>query len=130
LSRVVSVVRVSEIFETDAVDAPAGSPAFLNAVVVGHTSSTALALLAELQAIEARLGRRRRGVRNEPRVIDLDLILYGATRMRTRELTLPHPRAHLREFVLAPLASVSRLGDFLEGEASPKQKRRAFARRS
>jgi 2-amino-4-hydroxy-6-hydroxymethyldihydropteridine diphosphokinase len=48
----------------------------------------------------------RRGTRNEPRTIDLDLIAYGATRMRTARLTLPHPRAHEREFVMAPLREV------------------------
>jgi len=56
--------------------------------------------------MEKRLGRVRRGIRNEARVIDLDLILHGAARMRTRRLTLPHPRAHEREFVLAPLREV------------------------
>jgi 2-amino-4-hydroxy-6-hydroxymethyldihydropteridine diphosphokinase len=63
--------------------------------------------MSELLALEKRLGRARRGVRNEPRVIDLDLIAYGATRMRTPALTLPHPRAHEREFVMKPLRSIS-----------------------
>lgn len=100
------VVRVSDIIETDAVDAPAGSPPFLNAVIVGHTSLAPLALLDALMNIEARLGRVRRGVRNAPRVIDLDLIVHGATRMRSVRLTLPHPRARERAFVMVPLRQV------------------------
>ncbi len=101
------VVRVSAIEETAPVDAPPDSPAFLNAVLVGHTTLAPLALLDALLSLELRLGRVRRGVRNEPRVIDLDLILYGALRMRTARLTLPHPRAHEREFVMGPLRSIA-----------------------
>ncbi|HEV7240184.1 MAG TPA: 2-amino-4-hydroxy-6-hydroxymethyldihydropteridine diphosphokinase [Thermoanaerobaculia bacterium] len=100
----IRVVRVSEFLETEPVDAP--PPMFLNAVVTGYTSLAPQALMSELLALEKRLGRARRGVRNEPRVIDLDLIAYGATRMRTPALTLPHPRAHEREFVMKPLRSI------------------------
>jgi 2-amino-4-hydroxy-6-hydroxymethyldihydropteridine diphosphokinase len=102
----VRVVRVSSIHETAPVDAPEGSPPFLNAVLAGYTSLEPLELLGELLSLERRLGRVHRGIRNEPRVIDLDLILHGATRMRTPRLTLPHPRAHLREFVLEPMGEV------------------------
>jgi 2-amino-4-hydroxy-6-hydroxymethyldihydropteridine diphosphokinase len=109
LGFVVRIVRVSSIHETAAVDAPPGSPPFLNAVLTGYTRLEPLALLDELLAIETRLGRVRRGVRNEPRLIDLDLILHGATHIRTRRLTLPHPRAHEREFVLAPMREVTLL---------------------
>jgi 2-amino-4-hydroxy-6-hydroxymethyldihydropteridine diphosphokinase len=100
----VRVVRVSAFIETDPVDAP--PPKFLNAVVIGYTPLAPEDLLDALLRLETRLGRVRRGVRNEPRVIDLDLILHGATRMRTRRLTLPHPRAHEREFVMGPLQTV------------------------
>lgn len=101
------IVRVSSIHETAAVDAPADSPSFLNLVLIGTTTLSPAALLAELLAIEKRLGRVRRGVRNEPRIIDIDLILHGATRMRTPSLTLPHPRAHEREFVMKPLREIA-----------------------
>lgn len=101
------VVRVSTIHETAPVDAPEGSPAFLNMVIVGYSRLDAATLLTALHAIEFRLGRARRRVRNEPRIIDLDLIVHGATRMRTRSLTLPHPRACRRAFVLDPLAECS-----------------------
>ena len=101
----IRVVRISAFLETEPVDAP--PPMFLNAVVVGYTDLEPHALMNELLALEKRLGRTRRGIRNEPRIIDLDLIAYGATRMRTPSLTLPHPRAHEREFVMKPLASIS-----------------------
>ncbi len=106
LHRLVRIVRVSSIHETAPVDAPPGSPPFLNMVAVGYTSLAPNALLHELLAIEKKLGRVRRGIRNEPRIIDLDLILHGATRMRTHELTLPHPRAHERTFVMVPMEEV------------------------
>jgi 2-amino-4-hydroxy-6-hydroxymethyldihydropteridine diphosphokinase len=106
LQHVISVVRVSPVIETKPVDAPKGSPDFLNMAVSGWTRLAPHELLRELQRIEQRLGRVRRGVRNAPRTIDLDLILHSAHRLRTRELTLPHPRAHEREFVLAPLRAI------------------------
>ena len=108
LRKSVHVVRVSAFHETEPVDAPPGSPRFLNAVVLGYTSLPPLALLDALQAIEAKLGRRRTRVRNAPRTIDLDLIFHSAHRARTRQLTLPHPRYREREFVMAPLREVWR----------------------
>ena len=99
-------MRVSSVHETKAVDAPPGSPDYLNMVVTGYTALAPLALLRAMQAIEAKLGRVRTRVRNEPRVIDLDLIFYGARRMNTRELTLPHPRWSERAFVVEPLREV------------------------
>lgn len=101
-------MRVSSVHETAAVDSPAGSPDYLNLVAVGYTTLPPLTLLREMQSIEAKLGRVRTRVRNEPRVIDLDLIFYGALRMNTRELTLPHPRWSQREFVVKPLREVWR----------------------
>jgi len=96
------VVRVSSMHETAPVDAPAGSPPFMNAVVAGYTSLAPHALLDCLNDIERRLGRRR-GVRNAPRTIDLDLILYSARVMRSERLTIPHPRYLGRAFVREPL---------------------------
>jgi 2-amino-4-hydroxy-6-hydroxymethyldihydropteridine diphosphokinase len=80
-------------------------------VVSGYTRLGPLELLGRMLEIEARLGRAPRRIRNEPRVIDLDLILFGAKRMRTRFLTLPHPRAHERAFVTEPMAE---LGQYLQ----------------
>lgn len=106
LSQIMRVVRVSSIHETAAVDSPPGSPPYLNMVIAGSTTLGPEAMLREMLAIESRLGRAPRRLRNEPRVIDLDLILHGAHRRRTRALTLPHPRARQRSFVMAPLAEV------------------------
>src|SRR5439155_16603791 len=87
LRRVISIVRVSSIIETEPVDAP--PPKFLNMVVLGHTDLSPEKLFDALQEIESRLGRRRTA-RNAPRVIDLDLILHSAHRRRSARLTLPH----------------------------------------
>jgi 2-amino-4-hydroxy-6-hydroxymethyldihydropteridine diphosphokinase len=108
LGGVMRVVRISSVHETEPVDAPAGSPPFLNMVVAGYTRLAPLALLEALLAIEWRLGRRR-GVRNAPRTIDLDLILYSSRAMRTSRLTLPHPRYRERAFVMNPLTELALL---------------------
>jgi 2-amino-4-hydroxy-6-hydroxymethyldihydropteridine diphosphokinase len=107
LSRLLVVVRVSRFRETEPVDAPAGSPRFLNAALVGVTSREPLELLDLMLDLERRLGRQRTGVPNEPRIIDLDLILHGSTRCSTPRLTLPHPRAGTRAFVLEPVAEIA-----------------------
>lgn len=104
LKRVMSVVRVSSIIETEPVAAP--PPNYLNMVIVGHTRVAPRALMNELLAIEKRLGRRRPSPNNAPRTIDLDLIFYDAVRMRTAKLTLPHPRFRERDFVMRPLREV------------------------
>ena len=107
LREVVSVVKVSAIHETAPVDAPPRSPMFLNMVVVGYTILSPQELLEALLEIEARLGRVRRGRRGEPRLIDLDLVAHGAHRRRSGTMTLPHPRAARRDFVMAPLRECS-----------------------
>lgn len=103
LRKVISIVRVSSIIETEPVDAP--PPRYLNAVVLGHTHLSPEELLDQLQAIEKRLGRRRT-TRNAPRTIDLDLILHSANVRRTARLTLPHPRYRERGFVMTPLREI------------------------
>jgi len=98
----------SSFWRTAPVDCPPGSPDFVNAVVAWEaaTDQTPESLLASLQAIEHKLGRQRKGVINEARSLDLDLIMFGREERRTPELTLPHPRAHNRRFVLEPLAEI------------------------
>ncbi|MBI3191613.1 MAG: 2-amino-4-hydroxy-6-hydroxymethyldihydropteridine diphosphokinase, partial [Pedosphaera parvula] len=64
-------------------------------------------LLAKLHALEKEFGRRPKKALNEPRPLDLDLITFGQRRCSAPELTLPHPRAHLRWFVLQPLAEIA-----------------------
>ena len=103
LNDVMTIVRISPIFETKPVDAP--PPDFLNMAVLGWTRREPLELLRSLLSIETRLGRVRRG-RNAPRIIDIDLIAYDTQRMNTRELTLPHPRAKERAFVIEPLRAI------------------------
>ena len=96
-------VAVSRLFRTAPVDAD--GPDFVNAVVLLETSLPALALLAQLQAIERQHGRQR-PFRNAPRTLDLDLLLYGSTRIDEPGLQVPHPRMHQRAFVLVPLLDV------------------------
>lgn len=102
----IHLVRLSSVYETEPVEAPPGSPRFLNMVVVGYTKLAPEQLLEQLQGIERKLGRVRT-TRNAPRPIDLDIILYGATVMRTPRLTLPHPRYRDRAFVLQPLRELN-----------------------
>jgi len=102
----VRVTRASSLLENPAVGGPPGSPPFLNAVAEIHTDLGAEPLLDRLLDIERQLGRVRRQ-RWEPRVIDLDLLLYGSEIIRTLRLTVPHPLMHERMFVLQPLAEIA-----------------------
>jgi 2-amino-4-hydroxy-6-hydroxymethyldihydropteridine diphosphokinase len=99
------VVKRSSLYRS----APVGyaaQPDFVNAVARLETGLAAERLLAELQAIEARHGRRR-GFRDAPRTLDLDILLYGELALRTPELEIPHPRMHERAFVLEPLLEIA-----------------------
>lgn len=96
-------VAASSLYRSAPVDA--SGPDYVNAVAELRTELGPQDLLHCLQAIEQRFGRVR-GARNAPRTLDLDLLLYGELRVDTAELTLPHPRAHLRGFVLRPLAEL------------------------
>ena len=98
----------SSFWRTTPVDCPPGSPDFVNAVVAWEAApdQTPESLLASLQAIEQKLGRQRKGPVNEARTLDLDLIVFGWEQRSTPELILPHPRAHLRRFVLEPLVEI------------------------
>jgi len=100
------VLRVSRIYETAPVGAK-GHPQsdYLNAVVALRSALPPRLLLLRLQQIERAAGRRRTW-RNAPRTLDLDLLFHGAPR-RDPNLVLPHPRLHLRGFVLAPLAEIA-----------------------
>ena len=96
----------------DYVTAPIGGdeqPDYINAVALISTVLPPRALLDRLQGIERRQHRRRDAAtpRNAARTIDLDLLLYGARRIRLPELIVPHPRMHERAFVLKPLTDVA-----------------------
>lgn len=82
-------------------------PDYINAVAALETQLSAEALLDELQGIEARMGRPAERERWGPRVIDLDLLLFGQERYTTSRLTLPHPGIVQRSFVLYPLAELA-----------------------
>lgn len=110
-----SVIAVSSLYETEPVDAP-GQPNFINAVLILETEERPLDLLKKLQKVENDLGRIRTGV-NSPRTIDLDLITLGELFLDSHSLTLPHPRAHLRKFVLEPWAEIDPSGE-LPGHGS------------
>lgn len=81
-------------------------PDFVNAVAQVETSLPPHRLLAALLDVEGRAGRVR-GMRNGPRVLDLDLLLYGSLRLDAPGLVIPHPRLHERAFVLLPLADIA-----------------------
>jgi 2-amino-4-hydroxy-6-hydroxymethyldihydropteridine diphosphokinase len=99
----------SSLWRTTPVDCPPGAPVFVNAVVglVLRAGETPESLLAKLQALEKQFGRQPKKVLNEPRPLDLDLIAFGNQTRATRGLTLPHPRAHERRFVLQPLSEIA-----------------------
>jgi len=100
----IDALQVSPLYRTQPIDAT--GPDFTNAVARLRTRLAPLELLAALQAVEARHGRER-PVRNAPRTLDLDLLLYGDERLDLPALAVPHPRLHLRAFVLAPLADLA-----------------------
>jgi len=104
------VARLSSVYETQPVDV-IDQPPFLNMVaeLSGATLPTPEQLLARLLRVEYALGRRRNAhtIRSGARIIDLDLLLYGDTQSDTEFLQLPHPRLHLRRFVLTPLADLA-----------------------
>jgi 2-amino-4-hydroxy-6-hydroxymethyldihydropteridine diphosphokinase len=98
--------RLSSIIETE----PWGmvdQPDFLNAVAELETDAGPGPLLDRLLDVERELGRVRDGTRWGPRLIDLDLLVYGAVTSESEGLTLPHPRLHERLFVLIPLAELA-----------------------
>ncbi len=100
--------RASSLWQTEPVDCPAGSPLFINAVAMfpARQDLSAADMLRHLLAIETRFGRCRDGTANAARPLDLDLLAFGDFCLQSAGLTLPHPRAHLRAFVLRPLAEL------------------------
>src|SRR6202166_4964635 len=101
----VGIKKVSSIYETEPVDL-LEQPWFLNCVVEGETTVPPLALLKELRELERRMGSKKLVARG-PRLIDLDILVYGQQTIDSPELQVPHPRLHLRRFVLAPLAEIA-----------------------
>jgi len=104
----ICVTRVSAVYETEPVEIDSASD-FLNMVAEVHvTNVSPEQMLARMLRIEYLLGRKRHSASvKEPRTVDLDLLLYGNSLHETEFLTLPHPRMHLRNFVLVPLAELA-----------------------
>jgi 2-amino-4-hydroxy-6-hydroxymethyldihydropteridine diphosphokinase len=101
----VRVTRISSFYETEPVDLRE-QPWFLNCVVQGDTKASAADLLRALQGIESHMGSEKL-VPKGPRLIDLDILLYGDDTVGTPELQVPHPRMLQRKFVLVPLAEIA-----------------------
>jgi 2-amino-4-hydroxy-6-hydroxymethyldihydropteridine diphosphokinase len=101
----VRVKRVSAFYETEPVDY-LEQEWFLNCVVEGATEKTAMELLRSLREIETQKGSKKLLAKG-PRLIDMDILLYGQETIETPELQVPHPRMHLRRFVLVPLAEIA-----------------------
>lgn len=99
----------SSTWLSDPIDCPENSPGFVNAVVglYPREGESARGLLEKLLDLETAFGRKRSTVANEPRILDLDLISYGFQVIAQEALTIPHPRAYSRAFVLFPLAEIA-----------------------
>ena len=99
------VLKKSNLIETEPVGGSSCQPKFLNGALRISTSLSALSLLKNLKKIEKELGRTGT-VRNGPRTIDLDILLYSDKIIKKEGLIIPHPRMFKRDFVLKPLAEV------------------------
>ncbi|MGH9628324.1 MAG: 2-amino-4-hydroxy-6-hydroxymethyldihydropteridine diphosphokinase [Bryobacteraceae bacterium] len=96
--------RISSVYETKPVDFTS-QPWFLNLVAEAETSLFPIRLLQRTQNVERKMGRKRLGYKG-PRVIDIDILLYGGFRVNTARLDIPHPRLTERRFVLEPLVEL------------------------
>ena len=101
LRKIIKIEAISSFYETKPFKVNEEQPNYINAVLIGETNSEAEQLMKELLAIEERIGRKRSTV-NAARSIDLDIIDYQGMIITSQNLTLPHPRAFEREFVLQP----------------------------
>ena len=99
------IVAVSSLYETEPVEF-AAQPWFLNCAVKLNTEQTPQHLLAGVLEIEKQLGRQRTQEKG-PRIIDLDILLFGNLVLHDTGLTIPHPAMHERRFVLEPLAEIA-----------------------
>ncbi len=106
LSNVKPPILSSPIYETEPIGCEQGAEKFLNAVVEFDYEGDPTNLLEQFIRIEEALGRRREHSRNVSRTIDIDLLYCGDHNIENERLQLPHPRMHLRKFVLQPLADI------------------------
>ena len=106
LPQVTPPVLASAVYETEPVGCEPGAQKFLNAVLEFEYVGEPATLLEQLSRIEESLGRARDHAHNVSRTIDIDLLYSGERRIDNAKLQLPHPRVHLRRFVLQPLANI------------------------
>jgi 2-amino-4-hydroxy-6-hydroxymethyldihydropteridine diphosphokinase len=129
--RGVRVLAVSRFLVTDPVGGPPDTPRYLNGALLVETRLRPREFLDALLGIERAHGRRRTpGIRDEPRTLDLDLLLFGEREVREPDLEVPHPRLEERAFVLEPLTEIApdlRLpsGRTVRGAAADLRARRA-----
>ena len=101
----IDVTRISSMYETEPVDY-LDQPWFVNMALEAETELAPAALLQALRGIETQMGSKKL-IAKGPRLIDMDILLYGDEVINTPELQVPHPRMHLRRFVLEPLAEIA-----------------------
>lgn len=101
----IKIINTSGVISTAAVGGPTNQNRFLNCAVKILTKITPLSLLKKLKHIEKEMGRTRT-VRNGPRIIDIDILLFGNSIINTKALKVPHPRMFERDFVMRPLSEL------------------------
>jgi 2-amino-4-hydroxy-6-hydroxymethyldihydropteridine diphosphokinase len=106
LNKVQPPIRSSGIYETEPVDCEPDASKFLNAVVEFDYDGDPGQLLEQVARIEESLGRKRNHQKDVSRTIDIDLLYCGDRQIDNERLQLPHPRVHLRKFVLQPLSDI------------------------
>jgi len=104
MSQRMQIGKISSIYDTEAIGSIA-QPRFLNLACEVFTRLTPEGLLALVKGVELKMGRHSRS--GEPRTIDIDILLYGNTVVKTKDLEIPHPRMTERQFVLVPLAEIA-----------------------
>ena len=104
LSQRMQVSKVSSVYDTEAVG-PISQPRFLNLACEVKTRLAPEGLLTMVKGLELKMGRK--GRTGEPRIIDVDILLYGDMVVKTKDLEIPHPRMAERQFVLVPLAEIA-----------------------
>ena len=105
IGEIVRIAKTSSLYETAPFQVKDKQPNYINAVLIGDTELQPKELIHKLLDIEAQLGRER-SFQNAARTIDIDIIDYEGFFLESDELTLPHPRAHERRFVLEPWAEI------------------------
>lgn len=101
-----NVIAVSSFYETEPVEA-APQPWFLNCAIKFETEKMPRQLISAILGVEQQMGRQRKSQRKAPRIIDIDILLFGSSVVELPSLTIPHARMHERRFVLEPLAEIA-----------------------